>query len=191
MKQGVFGGTFDPPHIGHLLGAQSVLEALSLECIRFVLASLPPHKPDRTVTDASIRLAMLRSAIASNPFYVADARELNRSGPSYTVDTLRELHREFPGDEFTLIIGGDNVGDFHLWKNPDEILALATVVVMERPGFVPEGATGIGGQFKTVKIPLMEISSSEIRRRVREGRSVRYLVREEVEDIIRREKLYR
>jgi nicotinate-nucleotide adenylyltransferase len=133
---------------------------------------------------------MVRLAIQGNPAFIADERELRRKGTSYTIETIRELREELPGIEFTLLIGMDNLQEFRLWKEPEKIRTLAEVVALSRPGAVALGGVENGGGFRVVTIPLIEVSSSAIRRLVREGRSIRYLVPQEVEEMIMREGLY-
>ncbi len=189
MKEGIFGGTFDPPHIGHLIAAESARAALGLDRIRFIPAAVPPHKRTRKdITPAPIRLEMVKRAIAGNPRFVVDDRELKRKGPSYTVETLEELTGEFPGTEFTLLIGMDNLPDFHTWRDPARIRSLAVVAVMSRPAVERPPRKQDG--FRLVPIPLIEVSSSSIREMVRQGRSIRYLVPRRVEGMIVRERLY-
>jgi len=190
MKEGIFGGTFDPPHIGHLIAAESARESLGLDRIRFIPAAVPPHKRRPDITSGEKRLEMVRLAIQGNPAFIADERELRRKGTSYTIETIRELREELPGIEFTLLIGMDNLQEFRLWKEPEKIRTLAEVVALSRPGAVALGGVENGGGFRVVTIPLIEVSSSAIRRLVREGRSIRYLVPQEVEEMIMREGLY-
>ncbi len=189
MKEGIFGGTFDPPHIGHLIAAESARRALELDRIRFIPAAVPPHKRGRTdITPAPVRLEMVKRAVAGNPGFLVDDQELKRKGPSYTVDTIQQLCTEFPSTEFTLLIGMDNLADFPAWKEPERIRSLAKVVVLSRPAVEKPPRKREG--FRLVTIPLIEVSSSSIRQMVRQGRSIRYLVPERVVEVIVRERLY-
>lgn len=188
-RLGVLGGTFDPPHLGHLIAAQDARVALGLDRILLVPAGLPPHKPDRTITAGPIRLAMLRAAVEGDAgFHVSDM-ELRRAGPSYTVDTLRELGEAAPGCALFFLLGADQFRAFDTWRDPGTVASLAELVVMSRAGEEePGGPAGIA--FRTLPVTRIDISSSEIRRRVAAGEPIRYLVPPGVEDIIRRERLY-
>lgn len=194
----VFGGTFDPPHLGHLVLAECVAHQFECERVLFVPAGDPYRKtatdtpenrragvgPGRTVTPGAARLEMVRLAIAGNPLFAADAREVSRSGPSYTVDTLRELHAE-GHDDIVLVLGSDAVADMPNWREPDDIRRLSRVVVAEK-----EPGAGSGG-FERVEMPLLRISSTEIRARVAAGKPIRYLVAEAVRAFIEERRLYR
>lgn len=193
---GVFGGTFDPPHIGHLVVAQEALHQLGLDRVLFVPAAVPPHKRDRNITDGGIRLEMLRAAIAGVPQFEVSEMELQRSGPSYTADTLVELAESYPDAELFLILGADQANETHTWHEPETIRRLAHLVVFRRAGEDPgvEGggsAGGAGGGLTEIEIPRLDISSTELRRRVAEGEPVRFLVAEGVLNVIQREGLYR
>lgn len=191
----VLGGTFDPPHIGHLVLGECV--AGQFDCnVLFVPAGDPYRKTgtdtpeNRTnivathsVTAATTRLEMVELATAGNPAFHVDGREVRRVGPSYTIDTLRELLAEGYA-ELILVLGSDALADMRNWREPDEIRRLARIVIAEK-----EPGAGTGG-FERVEMPLLRISSSEIRRRVAEGRPVRYLVPEAVEHFITAHQLY-
>jgi nicotinate-nucleotide adenylyltransferase len=189
VRLGVFGGTFDPPHVGHLIVAQDACTALGLDRVLFVAAAVPPHKQDRATTPAPLRLAMLHAAIDGDERFEACDRELRRAGPSYTVETLRELRRDRPGAEIFLLLGADQVRELHLWREPAAIAALATIVELSRAG-VDAAPPGIGIACRRLDVTPVGISSTEIRRRVRAGEPIRYLVPPAVESIIRRERLY-
>lgn len=189
------GGTFDPPHIGHLVLGQCV--AAQFDCdVLFVPAGDPYRKtgtdtPEnrragitaRTVTPGPVRLEMVELAIAGNLKFRADGREVHRAGPSYTVDTLRELHAE-GHDQLILVLGSDALADMPNWREPEEIRRLARIVIAEKGP-----AAGTGG-FERVEMPLLRISSTEIRRRVAEGQPIRYLVPGAVERFIAERQLY-
>jgi nicotinate-nucleotide adenylyltransferase len=191
MNIGVFGGTFDPPHIGHLLVASHVCETLGLERMVFVPSSVSPHKRTGAHTPPEDRLAMVRLAVAGAPQMEVSDLEVRRGGVSFTIDTLRVLHAGHPHDTLVLIIGMDNVGDFGSWKEPDGILDIARVVVMTRPGYrIPERENRYVRRMEMCDVPEVEIASRDIRKRVREGRSVRWMVTPEVEHYIRQHGFY-
>ncbi len=190
-SSGVFGGTFDPPHIGHLLVASHVRESLGLERIILVPSATSPHKRDRVLTDPEHRLSMVRLAVAGVPHMEVSDLEVKRGGVSYTVETLQILQHEHRGVELTLIIGMDNLADFGTWRDPEEILRIARVVVMTRPGYkAPERNTPYAGQMQLCAVPEIGIASRDIRRRVCEGRSIHWMVTPEVEHYIHEHALY-
>ena len=174
-RVGLFGGTFDPPHLGHLVLAEWARVRLRLDRVVFMPAGTPPHKRGRRLTDAAHRLAMTRLAVRGNPAFVVSDFEARRAGPSFTVDTLRHLHGREPGARFYLLMGRDSLEDFPTWHRPAEIARLATLVVAARPG--PGGAAGRARR-RVVLLdnPPMAISSSALQARARAGRSLRYLV---------------
>jgi nicotinate-nucleotide adenylyltransferase len=187
MRLGIFGGTFDPPHVGHLIAAQEIHHQLALDQLLIIPAAVPPHKRDREVTSAAVRLEMTTAAFAGDDRFRVSDVEVRREGASYTVDTLRALRDEWPDAELVLAMGADQAAELGTWKEPEAIRRLATVAAFAREGqAVPEGWEG-----PVVPVPFMEISSTEIRRRVAAGEPVSYLVAEPVEAIIRREGLYR
>ncbi len=195
MALGLLGGTFDPPHLGHLVLGECARVQFDVERVCFMPAGDPYRKAARAVTAADERLAMTRLAIADNEAFGIDAREVERAGPTYTRDTLRELKREGIG-EIVLILGGDALADMPNWHEPHEIAALARIVI------APKGLTeaaiarhasdaGLGEPPAVVEMPALPISSSLIRERVRRGLPVRYLVPPAVEDYIQERGLYR
>jgi nicotinate-nucleotide adenylyltransferase len=192
-RLGVFGGTFDPPHIGHLVIAHWALESLGLERVLFVPAGQPPHKRGRTITDARHRLAMTRVAVRGHPCFGVSTIELSRGGPSFTVDTLARIGARHDGD-LHLVIGADSLDEFRAWHQPDAILKLARLAVAGRPG---AGRTATlawarrTGRVAWVGNPEIGISSSLVRERVREGHSCRFLVPDPVWRYIERHRLYR
>lgn len=191
MKIGIFGGTFSPPHIGHLAAAERVRADLDLDMVLFVPAFISPHKQDAETAPALDRLRMTRLAtVDSERFQTSDVEILARE-VSFTIKTLERLSRTQPQDEFTLIIGMDNYHTFHTWKEPKRILQLASLAVMNRPGF-PTVVNEVIGTHRTqfVEVPNIDISSSQIRDRVRQGRSVRFMVPERVNDYITERKLF-
>ncbi len=189
MKLGVFGGTFDPPHNGHLIVAEHVRHRLGLDKIVFVPSWISPHKQAIQATAGSRRLAMLRLAINGFPELTISEVEVLRGGISYTVDTLRSLSAETHA-ELSLLIGADNFVDFGTWHEPEEILSLTRLVVMSRPGFpVPEEHSLASG-ILSIRVPDVKVTATDIRSRVRDGRSIRYLVLPCVERYIRENHVY-
>lgn len=186
MKIGIFGGTFDPPHVGHLIAAQDVLTSLSLDQVLFIPALVPPHKQQRTVAPPEIRLRMVQAATADDARYEVSDVELQRAGPSYTVDTLRELRRR--EDELFLLLGVDQVREFSTWREPSEVARLARVVMMARSGIEEPPESGIVQD--TVAVTRVDISSTLIRQRVAAGQPIRYMVPAAVEEIIAAQRLY-
>lgn len=186
---GFFGGTFNPPHVGHLLIAEQARENADLDMVLFVPAFQPPHKPGLDVIAPRHRLAMVRLAIKGNTAFAASDMEIKQGGISYTVNSLRTLRAREPNAEVYLLMGSDSIRDFHMWKAPEEIDDMAELLVYPRKGFEPDGETK--RRVRLLKAPEIELSSTEIRLRVTRGRSIRYLVPAPVEDYIRRNRLYR
>jgi nicotinate-nucleotide adenylyltransferase len=192
MRLGLYGGTFDPIHLGHLILAEACREACGLDRVWFVVAGAPPHKPGGR-TDVAHRLEMVRLAVAGNPAFEVSEIETRRPGPHYSVETLEAVARERPGDELFFLIGADSLVDLPHWREPETILRLAGLVVANRPGFepppidVPPDARAI----QRVTIPPIGIASHEVRRRLLEGRSIRYQVPRAVEAYIDAHELYR
>ena len=189
---GLFGGTFDPPHLGHLVLAEWARARLGLDRVVFMPAGTPPHKRGRRLTDAAHRLAMTRLAVRGNPAFSVSGLEARRVGPSFTVDTLQHFHARQPGARLYLLMGADSLADFPSWRGPGEIARLATLVVAARPG-PADPAQGAVARGRVVMLdnPLVAISSSALRSRVRAGRSLRYLVPESVAAYVARHGLYR
>ncbi len=197
----VFGGTFDPVHLGHLITAEQAREQARLDQVWFIPAASPPHKQGQAVTDFAQRVEMLRLALAGRPAFQVDDLEKGRPGPSYTADTLEELHRRHPGVELHLLVGSDCLPDLPLWYEPARIIAAAGLLVVPRPGWplidgeqlrqslrLPAEANL---HLEVVRSPLIEIASRDLRRRAAEGRSLRYLVPRAVECYIEEKGLYR
>ncbi|MBI3538890.1 MAG: nicotinate-nucleotide adenylyltransferase [Candidatus Eisenbacteria bacterium] len=187
-RVGLFGGTFDPPHIGHLILAECARDRLGLDEVRFIPVGEPPHKRRRDVTRAADRVAMTRLAVRGVPGFTVSTLETRRRGPSYTVETLRRIAVERPHARLYLLIGADSLDDLARWRDPAEILRRATVVVARRPG-----AAGRRRDRRIVRLdsPEIAVSSSLVRARVRAGRSVRWMVPEAVRAYIARRGLYR
>jgi nicotinate-nucleotide adenylyltransferase len=187
---GVLGGTFDPPHIGHLLAAVNVRHALDLDELLMVVAHDPWQKSGaRTITPAQDRLAMVEAAVAGLDGIAASDLELRRGGPSYTVDTLRELGERDPGGERFLVLGADAAGGLASWERAHELPTLATLVLVDRPGIAcpPPPA---GWSFVRVEIPRVEVSSTDLRARVVDGRPLDLLLAPGVVTCIRERRLY-
>ncbi|MCS7293922.1 MAG: nicotinate-nucleotide adenylyltransferase [Chloroflexota bacterium] len=186
---GIFGGTFDPPHIGHLLAAEYAREQLGLREVRFLPAGYPYRKAGRRVSPPHHRAAMTELALAGHPAFVLDRRELEREGPTYTVDTLEELLREGYRD-LVLLFGSDAVADMPNWKEPVRLFELARVAVFPK-GCEPVPHAFEGRPLILVEMPRLEISSTLIRARVAAGRTIRHLVPDAVAAYIEAHGLYR
>jgi nicotinate-nucleotide adenylyltransferase len=201
MRIGVFGGTFDPVHVGHLILAEQAREQGRLDEVWFVPAPRPPQKEGQAVTRFEARVEMLALATAGNPSFRVDELEKERHGPSYTVETLAELRRRHPAHTFFLLIGSDALADLPTWRDPAGILAQAGLLVMARPGSPLYSADELRGRLglaadvpvsvEVVWAPLIEIASRVLRRRMSEGRSIRYMVPRGVEAYIHDKGLYR
>jgi nicotinate-nucleotide adenylyltransferase len=190
-RVGIFGGTFDPFHMGHLVVAQDVAEVLELDRMIFVPAGVPPHKQVGEVSPAPLRWAMVRAGIGDDPRFGASDLELRRPGPSYTVDTLRQLREERVGRELFFLMGSDQLAEFHRWREPEEVGRLATLVVMAREGDDPTVSNArVEVVPMVVPVTRIDLSATRVRNRVREGRSIRYLVPDPVRRIILDERLY-
>ena len=195
---GVIGGTFDPIHVGHLIIAQEALTRLGLDQIVFVPAGTPPHKLDHPITDPEHRLEMVRLAVAGNERFSVSRIDIDRSGPCYTVDTIRLLQDAWSGGtEIYFLIGADSLIDLPTWHRPDLLLRLCHVVALARPGYQVDMAAlehrlpGIGCSIQLIDAPTLDISATELRDRVRRGWSIRYLVPHDIESYIKRHCLYR
>lgn len=190
-KLGILGGTFDPVHLGHLILAEQARTQLGLEKVLFLPAAVPPHKMAQSITDAKLRKEMLDIAIGGNPFLEVSTIEIDRAGVSFTIDTLETLHGLHPESELWLIVGADTIADVPNWRRPLDIVQAASFAIADRPGFTPHPPVSLGNvRVAAVEMPLLEISSSLIRRNVSEGRSIRYLVPAGVEAFINAKKLY-
>ena len=200
MRIGIFGGTFDPVHLGHLIVAEQCREQGPLDQVWFVPSARPPHKLDRPLTPFLHRAEMLTLATAGHPAFRVEPLEKDRDGPSYTVDTLAELRHRHPDDEFLLVVGSDTLVDLPHWREPVRIVEQAALLVVARPGtplMSPEqlrAALRLPGQEalrqQVVHTPLIDISSRDLRRRAAEGRSLRYFVPRAVECYIHDKRLY-
>lgn len=197
MRVGVLGGTFDPPHIGHLVAAEEARVRLHLERVYFVPAGTPPHKMDEPVTPVEHRLEMVTRAIASNPYFVVSRVDVDRPGPSYTVDTLALLRQQLGADtELYFILGIDSLADLPNWREPQRIIELCHLAVVDRPGYDADISSlervlpGLSRRVEFVPMPQLEISSTELVERVRQGLPIRYQVPAAVEEYIYAHRLY-
>jgi nicotinate-nucleotide adenylyltransferase len=184
---GLFGGSFDPVHHGHLIVGQVAAETLGLRSLRFVPAREQPFKRGRHGAAPEHRAAMLDLAVADSPGLEVERAELNRPGPSYTVDTLRAIREREPGVELLLLLGADAAAELEAWHQAAEIPRLATVVVFARAGVSVPPSPLIA---RTIQVPAIEISATDIRRRAREGRTLRFWVPDPVAEYVARHRLY-
>jgi nicotinate-nucleotide adenylyltransferase len=197
MRLGILGGTFNPPHLAHLVCAQEAHRELGLDRVLFIPASIPPHKPVEHEPGPEHRLQMCRLAVGGDDRFAVSDMELKRDGPSYTVDTLGLLSESAPNDELVLILGGDIAAGLPEWHRPERVLELATVAIAKRRG-TPRGRVERalqtlrgGDRARFFQMPRIGISSTMVRRRVRGGLPIRYFVPDQVLDYIEREGLYR
>ncbi len=198
-RLGIMGGTFDPIHYGHLVTAEGARYELGLEKVIFIPAGRPPHKPGCNITEPWSRYVMTGLAIESNPFFLASAMEVERPGPSYTVDTVSAIQLLYPESELYFITGSDAVLEVLTWKNVLKLLSKCRFISVSRPGYnldeLHTRLDGIPWELKKniiyMEVPSLAISSTEIRKRVREGRPIKYLLPESVEKYIIKNDLYR
>jgi nicotinate-nucleotide adenylyltransferase len=194
MRLGLFGGTFDPIHLGHLILAEACRETCGLDRVWFVVSGEPPHKP-RKRTALADRLEMARIAVAGHAAFEVSDIEAQRPGPHYSAETVELIHRERPEDQLFFLIGADSLADLPSWYQPERLLRLATLIVVNRPGFevspdlVPFPADA--QPIERVSIPPIGIASHDLRDRVAQGRSIRYQVPRGVEAYIEAQGLYR
>lgn len=191
---GLFGGTFDPPHIGHLVVAETVRDTLGLDEMRLVVANEPWQKsPDRSITDARVRFEMVQAALGDAPGLVASAAEIERGGPSYTIDTLDLLAAAEPDTDWLLIVGADAAAGLDTWHRATDLAAIAEIVVVSRSGLDPrdEAVVPSGWRWSAVEIPTIGVSSTTIRTKFAAQRSIRFLTPDAVVAIIDRGVLYR
>jgi nicotinate-nucleotide adenylyltransferase len=197
MRLGVLGGTFDPAHIGHQVLAEQAREQLGLDRVLWVPAGDPWRKGAAAVTAAEHRLAMVRLATAGNEAFEVITTELDRPGPTYTVDTLSELHDEYAAEELIFLLGLDALFDLPNWHRPAELIRLALLGVAQRGDQRREAdeleqlLPGLSGRVRWVEMPRLDVSGTELRRRAAEGRTLRYLVPPAVEAYIQEHHLYR
>jgi nicotinate-nucleotide adenylyltransferase len=202
VRVGVLGGSFDPVHLGHLVLALRCREGADLGRVVLMVAGRPPHKRERVLAPAEHRVAMARLAARGTPWLDVDDRETRRDGPSWTLDTLSELRAERPEDELLWIIGADSLPDLPSWRNVGEIIDVAGFVVAARPGHDTDAALAalapkLGEErvariaANVVPMTVVDVSSTDVRRRVREGRSIRFLVPDAVREHVLENDLYR
>jgi nicotinate-nucleotide adenylyltransferase len=200
MRIGIFGGSFDPVHYGHLILAEQCREQGRLDQVWFVPAPRPPQKQEDALTPFAQRVEMLALAVAGHPAFRVDELEKDRPGPSYTADTLEEIHRRLPDAELFLLLGSDSLRDLPQWYDPARIVQHASLLVMARPGSAvddPAGydtllqlPPGVRLRLEVVDVPQIDISSRDLRRRVRQQRSIRYFLPRAVEAYIQEKRLY-
>ena len=196
VRIGVFGGTFDPIHMGHLVVAEDARAALELDKVLFIPAGQPWFKSYRQITDSHHRLAMVRLAVEDNPLFAVSDIEVRRSGPSYTVDTLAGLCDEYTDAEFTVILGLDALREIDRWYQPRRVFEMASVVGMARPGtsldpsVLNAAIPGASSRMRLIDSAIIEVSGTDIRQRVAAGRSIRYRVPAVVEQYISENGLY-
>jgi|SRR5690606_9827962 len=182
---GLLGGTFDPPHYGHMLMAERAYEEMNLDEIWFIPSYIPPHKAEAK-TDVSDRIKMLELAIVDRPCFYIEKLEIERQGKSFTIDTIKELQKLNQDKEFFFIIGGDMVDYLPKWHRIDELSKLITFIGLKRQGFTMDSPYPV----REVDMPVMEISSTDIRNRIEKGKSIRYLTSQRVIDYIKEKRLY-
>ncbi|MCI0715284.1 MAG: nicotinate-nucleotide adenylyltransferase [Chlorobi bacterium] len=196
MKRiGVFGGIFNPVHTAHLIAAEEVREQMHLDIVLFIPSANPPHKDSGELIESEKRLKMVELAVSGNKNFEASDIEIKNpgKGKSYTVDTLTALREKYKNEQvkFYLIIGMDQLIDLHTWKDPGKLFALSEVVVINRPGFLVQDVKNeFGREVTYVPVPSVDISSSVIRHRIKENKSIKYLVPEKVEKFILENNLY-
>ncbi|MFT8318311.1 MAG: nicotinate-nucleotide adenylyltransferase [Sporolactobacillus sp.] len=188
-KIGLMGGTFDPPHLAHLIIAQEALESCGLDEVWFLPSFIPPHvQGKRAHTSAEDRVEMVRRAIATNDRFKLELAEIRRKGASYTIDTLRELHEKCPSCRFSFILGADMLNDLPTWHGVAELCRLTSFIAFSRPGYSahpPKYA-----DVCSIELPAIDISSSNLRERLSEGRSCKYFLQDSVTDYIKERRLY-
>jgi nicotinate-nucleotide adenylyltransferase len=191
MDIGLFGGSFNPPHVAHQIVAEIARDQFGFEEVWWIPNATPPHKTDDELAAVEHRLAMTQHAVDDHPSFRLCDIEVERAGVSYTVETLRVLNEEHPDTDFGLIIGSDSLDHFGEWHRPEEIAERASLVVYKRPGVIEQVAEPrFANHVHFVSAPVMEVSGTEIRSRCRTGRSIRYLVSDAVRAYIRRHDLY-
>lgn len=197
MRLGLMGGTFDPIHFGHLILAEQAWEQLGLDRVLFVTAASPPHKAGIAITDVAHRCEMTRLAVEGNDHFECSSIEIDRPGPSYTIDTIRQILGLYgSGACVYLLVGADEARDFMKWRDPYGIRELADIVVANRPGYPASGTlealpADFAARVTPLEMPGVDISSTDLRERVRTGRSIRYLVPDKVGTYILEKGLYR
>ncbi|OPX87934.1 MAG: putative nicotinate-nucleotide adenylyltransferase [Pelotomaculum sp. PtaB.Bin104] len=198
-KIGIMGGTFDPIHYGHLVGAEGVRDEVGLDQVIFVPTGRPPHKPGLNITNPWDRYLMTVLATASNDYFQVSSIEVERPGYSYTVDTVQSVIKMYPGTEIYFITGADAVLDILTWKNVELLLSICHIVAVTRPNYeldklwekLKNVLSFPQDRILSMEVPALAISSTDIRKRVHEGRTIKYLLPEPVEHYIAKHKLYK
>lgn len=196
QRIGVLGGTFDPIHIGHLVVADNALQQLNLDTVLFVPAGQPPHKTDRVISSAADRSAMIEIAIADRAEFAHSDIDLEREGPSFTVELLHRIDQIHAPSALFFVMGADSLRDFATWSRPEAILQIARIAVARRPGVelgsvVLTSVPGLADRLDLLNSPLSHISSTDLRDRVNRGQTIRYLLPQAVHDYIDARRLYR
>lgn len=197
-KIGIMGGTFDPIHYGHLVAAETARNKFDLERVIFIPSGAPPHKKECRITESEFRYWMVSQAIADNDYFEVSRIEIERTGLTYTVDTLREMKDKFPDYELYFITGADAFREIFTWRNPDEIIELTQFIGASRPGFdaldflseLQEQFPQFYQRMHFLEVPALAISSTDIRLRVKNGQSIRYLLPEPVRLFIQKNRIY-
>lgn len=197
-RLGIMGGTFDPIHYGHLVAAETARIEFSLDTVVFIPTGAPPHKQGKQVTPAELRFEMVRLALDDNSDFQISRIEIDRKGPSYTIDTLRLLHQTYPQTELFFITGTDALKEIFFWREAEEILRLTHFIAASRPGFEAKGFLEqaikehpeVEGRIHLLEVPALAISSTDIRKRLKKGQSIRYLLPEMVRQFIYAKGLY-
>ena len=197
MRLGIFGGTFDPPHIAHLILAAEALSQLKIDRILWVLTPEPPHKLGQKITPLDIRLQLLKSALGDDPAFELSSVDIDRSPPHYAVDTMHLLAEQYPGAELVYLMGGDSLHDLPNWHEPQQFIRSCKFLgVMHRPGGlarldeVETKLPGISTKVRWIVLPLLQVSSTDIRQRIAEGRPYRYFLPASVYELIKSNGLY-
>ena len=198
MRIGIFGGTFDPPHIGHLILAAEALEQLKLDKVLWALTADPPHKQGQTISPVDVRLRLLKAALADNPAFEISRVEIDRPGPHYAVDTVRILQGQYASAALIYLIGSDSLRDLISWHTPQDLTArVGGYGVMRRPGVdidlteVERNIPGVTAKVQFIDTPLVEISARQIRQRVAAGQTYRYFLPPQVFKLVEEFNLYR
>lgn len=198
-RLGIMGGTFDPIHYGHLVAAETARTEFGLDNVLFIPTGMPPHKVNRPITDSNLRYRMVEMSIKNNSYFKVSRMEIDREGPTYTIDTLRILHSLFPDQELYFITGTDALKELLTWRESEEIIKLAKIIGASRPGYdaseflakIYKKYPATRNSIAQLEVPALAISSTDIRSRVRKGKSIRYLLPEEVRLLIEKNNLYK
>jgi nicotinate-nucleotide adenylyltransferase len=197
MKVGIFGGTFDPPHIGHLILAQEAQAQLELDTVLWVVTPFPPHKPIQRISPIHNRISMVLLAITDNSYFRLSRVDIDREPPHYAMDTVRLLREKSPRDEFFYLMGADSLNDLATWHDPKQLITLCDGLgIMVRRGETPDTAKleaeipGLSEKVKILETPIIDVSGSDIRRRVLNGKQFRYFVPDKTYHYILNHKLY-